>query len=336
MGAPPAMLARMSDAILLTNAAGDAAEIAPFGAELRAWRAGGVDLVWAKDPNIWDQTAPILFPVVGATRDGCIRVGDKTYPLGLHGFAWKKRFEIVERRDDYLRLALEDDDETRALYPFAFRLEVEFRLGPSALENSLVVTNTGATPLPYACGLHPAFRWPFAGSTAQHSIVFEKDERPTVPIIGPGGLFTRRKRPVPLVDRRLPLWQALMTNEALCFLDARSRRLILTMARARGSSRSSRISRISPCGRCRRRRSCASKPGPAMATRRDLRATFSKSRPCASSPRASARATAPFSHLRKTRAPVKGFCEPEGSRSKSVPGPRAFRLARREMQGTRE
>lgn len=177
-------------------------------------------------PNIWDQTAPILFPVVGATRDGCIRVGDKTYPLGLHGFAWKKRFEIVERRDDYLRLALEDNDETRALYPFAFRLEVEFRLGPSALENSLVVTNTGATPLPYACGLHPAFRWPFAGSTAQHSIVFEKEERPTVPIIGPGGLFTRRKRPVPLVDRRLPLWQALMTNEALCFLDARSRRLI--------------------------------------------------------------------------------------------------------------
>lgn len=226
MGAPPAMLARMSDAILLTNAAGDAAEIAPFGAELRAWRAGGVDLVWAKDPNIWDQTAPILFPVVGATRDGCARVGDKTYSLGLHGFAWKKRFEIVERRDDYLRLALEDDDETRALYPFAFRLEVEFRLGPSTLENNLVVTNTGATPLPYACGLHPAFRWPFAGSTAQHSIVFEKEERPTVPIIGPGGLFTRRKRPVPLVDRRLPLWQALMTNEALCFLDARSRRLI--------------------------------------------------------------------------------------------------------------
>jgi galactose mutarotase-like enzyme len=220
------ILARMSDAILLTNAAGDAAKIAPLGAELASWRAGGVDLIWAKDASVWDQTAPILFPVVGATRDGRARVGDKTYPLGLHGFAWKKRFEIAERRDDYLRLALEDDAETRALYPFAFRLEVEFRLGAGALENSLVVTNTGAAPLPYACGVHPAFRWPFAGSTAEHCIEFEKDERASVPIIAPCGLFTRRKRPVALMDRRLPLSHALMTHEALCFLDARSRRLI--------------------------------------------------------------------------------------------------------------
>ena len=215
----------MSDAILLHNAAGDSAEIAPLGAELASWRVGGVDLIWAKDANVWDQTAPILFPVVGATREARIRVGDKTYPLGLHGFAWKKRFIIAERRDDYLRLALEDDTETRALYPFAFRLEIEFRLGPSALENSLVVTNTGATPLPYACGVHPAFRWPLAGSTAEHCIEFEKDERASVPIIAPGGLFTRRKRPVALMDRRLPLSGALMTHEALCFLDARSRRL---------------------------------------------------------------------------------------------------------------
>lgn len=211
--------------IRLHNSAGDAAEIALFGAELVSWRAGGVDLVWAKDANVWNQTAPILFPVVGWTRDACVRVCGNTYPLGLHGFAWKKRFEIAEQADDYLRLTLTEDAETREQYPFGFRLEVEFRLSAGALENALVVTNTGATPLPYACGVHPAFRWPLDGSSAQHAILFDKDERPTVPIIAPGGLFSRRKRPVPLYDRRLPLSHALMTNEALCFLDARSRRL---------------------------------------------------------------------------------------------------------------
>lgn len=221
-----AILARMTDTILLANASGDTAHIAVFGAELRAWRIGGVDLIWAKDPRVWDQTAPVLFPVVGWTRDGQTRVDGRPYPLSLHGFAWKKRFEIAERRADYLRLALDDDAETRALYPFGFRFEVEFRLRSGALDNKLIVTNTGERPLPYACGLHPAFRRPFAESGAPHSILFEKDESPEVPIIASGGLFSARRRPVPLDARRLPLTDALLAREALCFLNATSRSLI--------------------------------------------------------------------------------------------------------------
>ena len=212
----------MVDAITLTHLSGDRAEISPFGAELAAWRAGGVDLIWAKEPKVWDQTAPVLFPVVGWTRNGRVRVDGRTYPLALHGFAWKKRFDVAERRDDYLRLALVDDDETRALYPFAFRLEVEFRLHAGALENYLIVANADSRPLPYACGLHPAFRWPLAGSCSPHAIIFEKEERPEVPIIGPGGLFSKPIRKTPLVGRRLPLEPEMFTRDALCFLNLAS------------------------------------------------------------------------------------------------------------------
>ncbi|MGJ0394087.1 MAG: aldose 1-epimerase family protein [Methylocystis sp.] len=214
----------MSDAIIL-EAEGDTAEILPFGAELSAWRTEGVDMIWAKNPNIWDQTAPILFPVVGWTRDGKVTVEGKTYPLALHGFAWKKRFEIAERRADYLRLALLDDAETHALYPFAFRFEVEFRLRKGALDNNLIVTNRDARPLPYACGLHPAFRWPLAGSTAEHAIIFETDEDPNVPIIGPGGLFSKPIRRTPLEGDRLPLEPQMFARDALCFLNIKSRGL---------------------------------------------------------------------------------------------------------------
>ena len=224
-GARRAILAPMSDVILLANAAGDSARIDSFGAELMAWRASGVDLVWAKDPKIWDQSAPILFPVVGWTRDGTARVGGKSYPLSLHGFAWKKQFIAADRREDFLRLELAADDETRALYPFDFRLSVEFRLLPNGLENALIVTNSGETPLPYACGLHPAIRWPFGGSTAHHSIVFEKPEEAWVPIIGPGGLISRRTRPVPLEGRVLPLTSELLARDALVFPNANSKSL---------------------------------------------------------------------------------------------------------------
>lgn len=215
----------MTEAIALKNAAGDAAAVNPFGAELMAWRSFGVDLIWAKDPKIWDQSAPILFPVVGWTREGAVRVKGETYPLALHGFAWRKSFHISERTADFLRLDLVADAETRRLYPFDFRFSVEFLLLPGALENALVVENTGARPLPYACGLHPAFRWPLAGSTAPHSIAFEEPESPEVPVIGPGGLLSFDKRTLPMQGRVLPLQPELFARDALVFLNRRSRRL---------------------------------------------------------------------------------------------------------------
>jgi galactose mutarotase-like enzyme len=211
----------MSDTILL-EADGDTAEILPLGAELAAWRAHGVDMIWAKDPAVWDQTAPILFPVVGWTRNGEARVEGRTYPLALHGFARKKPFEIAERRPDYVRLLLVDDPMTHALYPFTFRFEVEFRLHKGALDNNLIVTNTDPRPLPYACGLHPAFRWPLASSTAEHSILFEKPENPNVPVIAPGGLFSRTVKRTPLAGARLPLEPQMFARDALCFLDVAS------------------------------------------------------------------------------------------------------------------
>ena len=164
--------------------------------------------------------------LVGWTRDGRARVGEKVFPLGLHGFAWRKRFELTERSDDCATLVLEDDDETWALYPFAFRFEARFSVRPGELAVTLTAINRDRRPLPYAVGLHPAFCWPLAGSAAPHAIRFEASECPEVPIIAPGGLFSSRTRKVPLDGTTLPLSPALMAHEALCFLGAASRRLV--------------------------------------------------------------------------------------------------------------
>lgn len=216
----------MDDTILLSRPDGDLVEIKPFGAELHRWRARGVELIRELDENVWDRTAPVLFPVVGWTRNGEVRVDGQTYPLALHGFAWRKRFALAEQAEDFLRLVLIDDDETRALYPFAFRFEATFRLGDGWLEQALIVTNAGARSLPYACGLHPGFRWPFAGSIARHSIRFEKAERPTVPVIAPGGLFSQATRSIPLKGDTLPLEPAHFASDALCFLNIESQNLV--------------------------------------------------------------------------------------------------------------
>lgn len=213
-----------ADAFLDLETGPARARIALRGAEPVAWRIGGRDLLWTPDPDVWAETAPILFPVVGWTREG-IRHRGRAYPLGLHGFARGAAFTITDRSADGARLSLRDSEATRALYPFAFRLDVAFRLTPEALAVALEIENTGREPMPYAAGLHPGFCWPLGGSGSGHALVFEKDERPEVPVIAPGGLFSAETRRVPLSGRRLALNRELFAREALCFLDLSSRRV---------------------------------------------------------------------------------------------------------------
>lgn len=200
--------------------------VACLGAEARAWSVGGVELLWPGDPAIWPDISPLLFPVVGWTRDG-IRAAGKRYDLGLHGFARRLNFEIERESASSVRLMARDDETTRAVYPFAFGFAVEYRLDGDSLHIALEAKNTGSTPMPYACGLHPGFNWPLAGARREGARVrFAERERADVPVIAPGGLIAPERRPIPLQDGRLlPLDDALFAREALCFLDAASRAL---------------------------------------------------------------------------------------------------------------
>lgn len=205
-------------------------EVAVLGAEARRWSVGGVELLWRGDAAIWGEISPILFPIVGWTRDGA-RVNGRRYPLELHGFARHKPFEVFARSADRVRLVLEDDRATRALYPFPFRLGVEYRLGPDRLTICLEVENPGDAPLPYACGLHPGFRWPVEGDVRDGAIVrFAEPETGEVAVIAPGGLFSKALRKLPFSGRELPLSEALFASDALCFLDPSSRALQFIMA----------------------------------------------------------------------------------------------------------
>jgi len=132
-------------------------------------------------------------------------------------------FAVIEQSSDLARLRLEADAETRALYPFDFRLDAIYRLEEGALQWRLEATNLGDESMPYALGLHPGFRWPLADSAKPHSFVFDGAERPEVPVIAPGGLFSTEGRAIPLDGRRLALTPELMAQEALCFLDIASR-----------------------------------------------------------------------------------------------------------------
>lgn len=187
------------------------------GAELSSLRHDGHEYLWQAGPA-WPRRAPILFPIVGRLPDDRLRHGGAAYPMTQHGFARDCRFEWVERSPTGCRLALADNDSTRAAYPFRFRLEAEYRVAGSGLTIELTVCNVGDGILPASVGLHPAFQWPLPGSAdkAAHTLAFDHAEANPIRSVS-GGLLQTASQPSPVVGQTLALRESLFSADALIF-----------------------------------------------------------------------------------------------------------------------
>ena len=170
----------MTDLDFATISSGDlTARINPLGAEL--WSLTdrqGREYMTNADPAFWTGHAPLLFPIVGALNGDRYRLDGQGYALPKHGFARRSCFEVVEAGADHVLFRLTDSAETRAVYPFAFTLDMAFRLDAEGLHMEARVANPGAEPLPFSFGFHPAFAWPLPGGAAKvdHVIAFEQPE----------------------------------------------------------------------------------------------------------------------------------------------------------------
>lgn len=205
---------------------GSEAVIATIGAELQALQLGGADLLWTAGP-LWPRHAPLLFPIVGSLTSDTLRHRGTAYAMPKHGFARDRDFAWIERTDTTCTLELRDDDATRAAYPFPFRLTVAYSLKASGLRMGLELHNPGDAPLPASLGLHPAFRWPLAPGIpkAAHRLIFEREEPGPLRRLDARGLLTPELHPTPIQGRELSLREDLFSEDALIFLEPRSRSL---------------------------------------------------------------------------------------------------------------
>ncbi|WP_375287376.1 aldose 1-epimerase family protein [Sphingomonas sp.] len=212
----------MTDWITLTSPA-LTARINPLGAELSSLTdAAGRELMTDADPAFWTGRAPLLFPIVGRLAGDELRIDGQAYPMKQHGFARRMLFAVVEAADASATFRLVDTEETRAAYPFAFRLDVTYRLTGATLAIDVTIANPGDVPLPASFGFHPAFAWPLPSGAAKEAyrIVFAADEPAPIRAIE-GGLLAG-ERASPLDDRTLPLSDALFADDALVWTGVRS------------------------------------------------------------------------------------------------------------------
>lgn len=214
----------MAEWITLANGQLTAA-INPLGAELSSLKdSQGRELMTDADPRWWQGRAPILFPVVGKPSGEVIRVDGRAYPMKQHGFARRMAFQVVEQAADRVTLLLTDSAEAREHYPFAFRLDIAFRLDGATLHTEVTVANPGTEPLPASFGFHPAFAWPlpYGRERAEHRITFSHDEPDELRAIADDGTIAEGTRTSPLDSRTLHLRDDLFAADALVWDHVRS------------------------------------------------------------------------------------------------------------------
>ncbi len=133
------------------------ARVALQGAHLLAWQpAGAAPVIWLSPSAVFAPGqpvrggVPVCWPWFGA-REG----------LPAHGFVRTRLWQVREASMDpagqvVLRLGLQDDADTRALWDHAFDLELLVSIG-TTLSLTLTSRNTGEQPLTITDALHTYF-----------------------------------------------------------------------------------------------------------------------------------------------------------------------------------
>jgi galactose mutarotase-like enzyme len=186
------------------------------GAELCSLRtAEGLELLWQAG-RVWPRHSPLLFPIIGEVKNEQIRVRGKVYKILRHGVARDHGFTFVERSTQSCKLVQTDTAETRARFPFAYRLILNYTLRGADLEITMAIANPGDEVLPCSIGGHPALHWPLLRGLPKENyrLTFSHDEPAPIRRLK-DGLLPPDARPSPIRGRVLDLSERLFDEDAI-------------------------------------------------------------------------------------------------------------------------
>lgn len=87
-------------------------------------------------------------------------VNDEEFGDAIHGFLYRRRMEVVSKREGELHLVARTVPGEEAGYPFDLEISVSYRLEEDRFCLDLTGRNLGRSPLPLALGWHPYFQLP--------------------------------------------------------------------------------------------------------------------------------------------------------------------------------
>ncbi|MCM1385709.1 MAG: aldose 1-epimerase family protein [Bacillus sp. (in: Bacteria)] len=205
-------------------------QVDSMGAELKSLKkiTTGVEFMWNGNPAFWKRTSPVLFPLVGALKNGEYRLNGQCYQMGQHGFARDMEFQLKSQTNREIWFALESSMETLEVYPYAFLLELGYELQDDTLSVKWKVTNRAKEEMYFSIGGHPAFRCPIVEDTKQthYRIRFDTKKEVCAGILQ-GGLMSDKKVIYPLENGEMRITEHLFDNDALVIEDNQAHQVSL-------------------------------------------------------------------------------------------------------------
>jgi galactose mutarotase-like enzyme len=150
------------------------ATINTLGAELLSLVKNNKNYIWQVDETYWNKTSPVLFPIVGRLKKDSFTYNGNSYQLPRHGFARNMEFSFDKKSEHQVIFELNETEETKANYPFDFKLLMAYTLMDNELVIEYFVRNQSDEVLPFSIGAHPAFS--IDGNFEDYSLQFNKED----------------------------------------------------------------------------------------------------------------------------------------------------------------
>lgn len=194
------------------------------GAELSLLQKEDKNYIWEINSEFWNKTSPILFPIVGALKNGEYFYEGNVYKLSRHGFARDFEFKVIENSENAVVFSLKSNEETLKVYPFHFELQLSYILEGNKLVVKYEIINCSSEKMYYSIGAHPAFN--IDGNFEDFSLIFD-DEKDLETYKLEKDLFSGKTEILKLNGNILPLQYELFEEDALVFKNFATKSLTL-------------------------------------------------------------------------------------------------------------
>ena len=182
--------------------------------------ATGREYWWHGDSRYWAGRDPKLFPIVGRLWNNTAHMADGSQlTLPKHGFVRDTTWRLVSASATEATYERTGTVADYAIFPFAYRLSVTYRLEGRKLTVSYHVWNTGGAALSFQFGGHPAFVLP-DWTEEDHTAGYIELEGHLSHLreVGPSGCVKAERLPLgPLAEGSMPITIERFEREALIF-----------------------------------------------------------------------------------------------------------------------
>lgn len=194
-------------------------QINEIGAEIKSLIKDEIEYMWKGCPEIWDKSAPILFPICGGLKDDKFIFDGKEYTLDKHGYARFFEFEVESKSDTKAVFLHKSNEETLKSYPFSYELRIIYDLTDDGIKVTYNVKNTDSKNMYFSIGSHEGYFTP--EGIEDYDVIFPEKETLNSVMVD-GALLQQNTLPIIKNSNVLPLYDKYFVIDALVFKDVKS------------------------------------------------------------------------------------------------------------------